>query len=209
MVCASALKLVLFVCWSPRHGDLSILNMLSFSTQLGLRHFYDAFSWRAEVSIRPADWQPFICRKKTWFAAMKHIIGWVETDALVVARCVWHQYLVGKRCIFFCDNYMVQWMLSSKALRAMLISESFYFASRSLSAMGLIGPGSHVFPLRAIVPTTRLELGMCWASFYKVQLGIDVFVPSLVWRLQISWAQRDLVSGVARCVSPHCLSKKK
>ena len=40
-----------------------------------------------------------------WFAAMKHIIGPVETDDLVVARCVWHQYLVGKRCIFFCDNY--------------------------------------------------------------------------------------------------------
>ena len=40
-----------------------------------------------------------------WFAAMKHIIGPVETYALVVARSVWHQHLVNKRCIYFCDNY--------------------------------------------------------------------------------------------------------
>ena len=40
-----------------------------------------------------------------WFSAMKHIIGPVGTYALVVARSVWHQFLVGKRCIFFCDNY--------------------------------------------------------------------------------------------------------
>ena len=40
-----------------------------------------------------------------WFSAMKHIIGPVETYALVVARSVWHQHLVGKRCIYFCDNY--------------------------------------------------------------------------------------------------------
>ena len=40
-----------------------------------------------------------------WFSAMKHIIGPVETYALLVARSVWHQHLVGKRCIYFCDNY--------------------------------------------------------------------------------------------------------
>ena len=40
-----------------------------------------------------------------WFSAMKHIIGPVETYALVVARSVWHQHLVSKRCIYFCDNY--------------------------------------------------------------------------------------------------------
>ena len=39
-----------------------------------------------------------------WFSAMKHIIGPVETYALVVARSVWH-HLVGKKCIYFCDNY--------------------------------------------------------------------------------------------------------
>ena len=39
-----------------------------------------------------------------WFSAMKHIIGPVETS-LVVVRSVWHQHLVSKRCIYFCDNY--------------------------------------------------------------------------------------------------------
>ena len=101
-----------------------------------------------------------------WFAAMKHIIGPVETytpwwwpDPFGIN--IW----LGNAASFSATTtIMVQWMLSSKALRAMLTSESFYFALRSLSAMGLIGPGSRVFPRRAIVLTTRLELGMYLAS---------------------------------------------
>ena len=40
-----------------------------------------------------------------WFSTMKHIIGPVEAYALLVARAVWHKHLVGRRCIFFVDNY--------------------------------------------------------------------------------------------------------
>ena len=40
-----------------------------------------------------------------WFSTMKHIIGPVEAYALLVARAVWHKHLVGRRCIYFVDNY--------------------------------------------------------------------------------------------------------
>ena len=40
-----------------------------------------------------------------WFGQMKHIIGPVEAHAVLVARKVWHQFIVGNRCIYFIDNY--------------------------------------------------------------------------------------------------------
>ena len=40
-----------------------------------------------------------------WFADMKHVIGPVETYAVLFARSLWHQYLVGSRCVYFIDNY--------------------------------------------------------------------------------------------------------
>ena len=40
-----------------------------------------------------------------WFVDMKHIIGPVETYAVLVARALWHKHLVSARCIYFIDNY--------------------------------------------------------------------------------------------------------
>ena len=40
-----------------------------------------------------------------WFGDMKHIIGPVEAYAILVARKLWHQFLAGNRCVYFCDNY--------------------------------------------------------------------------------------------------------
>ena len=40
-----------------------------------------------------------------WFGEMKHIIGPVEAYAVLVARKVWHQFVVGNRCIYFIDNF--------------------------------------------------------------------------------------------------------
>ena len=70
-----------------------------------------------------------------WFSAMKHIIGPVETYALVVAGSVWHQHLVGKRCIFSVTT-MVQWMPSSKALRATLTFGSYFLCFEKLECNG-------------------------------------------------------------------------
>ena len=43
--------------------------------------------------------------KTQWFGEMKHIIGPVEAYAVLVARKVWHQFVVGNRCIYFIDNF--------------------------------------------------------------------------------------------------------
>ena len=61
-----------------------------------------------------------------WFSTMKHIIGPVEAYALLVARAVWHKHLVGRRCIYFVDNYgamdaFIKGSSSNEELRELLL----------------------------------------------------------------------------------------
>ena len=137
-----------------------------------------------------------------WFSAMKHIIGPVETYALVVARSVWHQHLVGKRCIYFCDN--------SGAMDAFIKGTSSYFCvSRNWSAMVLTGLGFLESLLRAIVRMTRPELDTCLAVSCKVQSATDVCVQLLVCNFQILWAQIELDKwGWMMCFAPTSCEKK-
>ena len=63
------------------------------------------------ILIRPGGLPPrfFACHVpaslvESWRKSMKHLIGFVETFAAVVARAVWHQFLSGQAYIHFIDN---------------------------------------------------------------------------------------------------------
>ena len=72
-----------------------------------------------------------------WFVDMKHIIGPVETYAVLGARALWHKRLVGTRCIDFIDNYgaMDAYMKGS--------SPSVYFRKMLLAFERLEANGYH------------------------------------------------------------------
>ena len=62
-----------------------------------------------------------------WGEDLKHLIGPVEAFAAVTARLVWHEFVVGQKCIHFIDNYTVQDALikgssSSSVLCSLLVA---------------------------------------------------------------------------------------
>ena len=144
-----------------------------------------------------------------WFAAMKHIIGPVETYALVVARSLWHQYLVGKRRIFFChnDNYgamdaFIKGSSSNADIRELLL------CFEKLECNGSHWPWFSRVPSASNCADDPTRVGNVLGKFLAGAIRYRCFCPISGVELQTSWAQRDLVSGVERCVSPHCLSKR-
>ena len=115
-----------------------------------------------------------------WFSAMKHIIGTVETYALVVARSVWHQHLVGKRCMYFCDNYgamdaFIKGSSSNSDIRKLLL------CFEQLECNGSHWSWFSRVPRRATVLMIQLGLDMCWAVSYMEQSVIVACAPLQVW----------------------------
>ncbi len=72
---------------------------------------------------------------------------------------------------------MVQWVLSSRALPAMLISENFSCALTSLSAMGLIGPGFSRVPSASNCADDPTRVGNVLGKFLQGAIRDRCFCP--------------------------------
>ena len=120
-----------------------------------------------------------------WFMDMKHIIGPVETYAVLVARALWHKHLVGTRCIYCISlTIMVQWMLVSRVLHTVCISGGCCLPLNGLRRMAIIGLGSQEGRHLAILRMIRQ--GWDWLKNFLVWLGIAAYVPFLVAAWKIS-----------------------
>ena len=145
-----------------------------------------------------------------WFSATKHIIGPVETYMPWWLPDLFGINIWWGRGVFISVTTMVQWMHSSKALRATLTFGSYFCASKNSSAMVITGLGFPESLLRAIVLMTLLELDTCLAVTCKVQFATDVCVHLLAWSFQILWAQLDLDKwGWMMCFAPTSCEKKR
>ena len=54
---------------------------------------------------------------KRWSLSMKHWIGPIEAYAVAVSRKAWHQYLAGRRCIFYILTFPLKMLTLGGLLR--------------------------------------------------------------------------------------------
>ena len=111
-----------------------------------------------------------------WFVDLKHIIGPVETYAVLVARALWHKHLVGTRCIYFIDNYgaMDAYIKGS--------SHSVYFRKMLLAANGYHWPWFTRVPSFSNIADDPTRLG--FVQGLPDMIRDNCFCPLLGCRLE-------------------------
>ena len=144
---------------------------------------------------------------KKWASSRKPWIGPIEAYAVAVARKAWHQYLAGRRCIFYVDNIpaqdaYVRGTSSNVHVREILLALPLSTSRDSVR----LGHGSLVW--RAKATSRMIPLAPLSDFFVRlVALGLVPRAPFPVVTLRTLWLplrfpKRGEGGGRQTCIAP-------